>query len=221
MYIPVKNFVDLVWVKEDLFFKGNQITQNPIKTIYLGWLELNHPEVYNSFKKLARLKGQDLAIAVRPELEEYPILSKYEGERLGSGRKTIVHLKDQEKEFARIAEEMFRDELKQTDLGLLYQKHKKFEDYQSYLDLWELPSLNSTDYYPNQMSKESKIFFHLMIDDRARAAELIKTKFFKKYGYVPSETVLDDSLIDLKHEVKKKFGLPIQKGKKSKTLLQV
>lgn len=207
IYIPVKHFVDLLWAREDMFFqvkqKQKQINPDPIKTIYLGWLKLNHPEIYQSFKVLDKLKGERLAEYLYPKLAEYTPLSKSKFKGEPTGRNTTVFLKSEEKEAARIAEEKFKQELVETDIELLYRRHKKYKNCSDYIAS-NPPSLKSTDFYPNRMSVDNEIFFYFMIGDEAKAVELIKIQFFKIYGYTPSGLALEYSLIDWKREIQRK-----------------
>lgn len=203
LYIPVKHFVDLLWAREDIYFKGKQINPDPIKTIYLGWLKFNHPGVYRSFRKLDKLKGEKLAEYLHPKLAEYTPLSKSKFKEEPTGRNTAVFLKSEEKEAARIAEEIFKQELVETDLELLYRRHKKYKNYSNYIAS-DIPSLKSTDFHPNRMSIDSEIFLHFMIGDEDRAVELIKIEFFKVYGYTPSGLTLEYSLIDWKRLIQQK-----------------
>lgn len=155
--VKLTSLVELVWIREASFFKnGNITTKDPIKTVQLYWLKENIPDVYEIYKK------RSIGLSYFPKLRVMDILNK------------------EQKALARDADILFRQELVKTDLGLLYFRHNRYQDYTTYLSNSPAP-LNLYGWnwdWDNVLSLEDLVDLHLILKN------VDKAQYFQRQIYI-------------------------------------
>lgn len=200
--LPLTTLVDFIWVKEEIFFEGDTIIQDPIKTTYFYWLKYNHPDLYNIYETIQGLLVSDIMPI------KFCLNNKY-------------------KLLAQSTEEMFRQELGQTHLGLLYFKHQKYANYNNYLTLphSQLPSFNTTDLNTHLISEECLLDLYLMLNDIDKAKAHLKTKYVREHGHEPKVLShlfnrVDEQVLTLQDELQVKQQLANNKIKEIEPIFE-
>nr|YP_009326794.1 hypothetical protein [Caulerpa racemosa]ANJ70792.1 hypothetical protein [Caulerpa racemosa] len=180
--IPVQKIVNLIWVRENYkFFQGDIITQEPIASTLVYWYKLNYPHIYAAYqteaiREITRNFGPQGNVVLRGE--ELPLLPEGLVEEI------------QQLEWD------FQQELKETNLDLLYFRHKEYERFQQYvnLPLQDLPVLTSKLFAKSQLSEDCQITFHLMEGNLEQAMALVEQKLINRNGFAPNGETLERNL---------------------------